>query len=140
MKPRVVFPDPMLAVVNILRTRLASLPSSAAATGATVGTRVPVDKTLDKTYLPFILVRLDGSTLNHRVDEEATIRVSVWHDSEAKGIALAQACRAILLSYEGGSEIRVATPLTGVIPTSDPESGDPLSSFTVAVRLRPSTL
>lgn len=137
MKPLIVFPDAMLAVVETLRDRLEMIDEGA---GVTVGTKVAFDKSLDKSNLPYVLVRLDGSTLSRQVDEEATVRVSVWHSTEAKGLALAQACRALLLSYEGGAKIRVITPLTGAIPTSDPESGDPLSSFTVAVRLRPSTL
>jgi len=137
MKPLIVFPDAMLAVVETLRDRLEMIDEGAQ---VTVGTKVPFDRSLDKSNLPYVLVRLDGSTLSRQVDEEATVRVSVWHSTEAKGLALAQACRALLLSYEGGAKIRVITPLTGAIPTSDPESGDPLSSFTVAVRLRPSTI
>lgn len=129
----------MLAVVEILRDRL-EMVDQTYVEGFTVGTKVPADKSLDKKRLPYILVRLDGSTLTQQVNEEATIRISVWHSTEAKGIALAQACRALLLSYGGGAKIRVIKPLTGTIPSSDPESGDPLSSFTVAVSLRPSTL
>ena len=137
MKPMIIFPDAMLAVVETLRDRLEMIDQG---TGVTVGTKIPFDRSLDKSNLPYVLVRLDGSTLSRQVDEAATVRVSVWHSTEAKGLALAQACRALLLSYEGGAKIRVITPLTGAIPSSDPESGDPLSSFTVAVRLRPSTL
>lgn len=139
MKPQIIFPDPMLAVVTLLRDQLSAV-SLDFAQNVTVGTRVPEDRSVDNNYLPYVLVRLDGSTLNKRVDENATIRISVWHTTEAKGIALAQVCRALLLSHEGGAAIRVIQPLTGVIPTSDPESGDPLSTFTVAVRMRPQTL
>lgn len=139
MKPRIIFPDAQLAVVTLLRTLLTPL-SQNYTLGFTVGTKVPDNRSIDKSYLPYILVRLDGSLTNHRVDEDATIRISVWHKTEAQGLALAQACRALLTSYEGGSQIRVITPLTGPVPTSDPESGDPLSSFTVSVRLKPSTL
>lgn len=137
MKPMIIFPDAMLAVVETLRDRLEMIEQGA---GVKVGTKVPFDRSLDKSNLPYVLVRLDGSTLSRQVDESATVRVSIWHTTEAKGLALAQACRALLLSYEGGAKIRVITPLTGATPSSDPESGDPLSSFTVAVRLRPSTL
>ena len=139
MKPTIIFPDAMLAVVEVLRDRLETVDQSYVE-GFTVGTKVPADRSLDTATLPYILVRLDGSTLTQQANEEATIRVSVWHSTEAKGIALAQACRALLLSYGGGTKIRVIKPLTGTLPTSDPESGDPLSSFTVAVSLRPSTL
>lgn len=139
MKPSIIFPDAQLAVVETLRERLEMVDQSYVA-GFTVGTKIASDRSLDNPSLPYILVRLDGSSLTQRVDEEATVRVAVWHTSEAQGLALAQACRALLLSYEGGAKIRVITPLSGAVPTSDPESGDPLSSFTVAVRLRPSTL
>lgn len=139
MKPRIVFPDPMLAVVELLRDNFQTITLDYAQ-GVTIGTRVPTDRALDKSYLPYVLVRLDGSTLTQQVNEAATIRISVWHTTEAKGIALAQVCRALLLSHEGGTNIRVVKPLTGPIPSSDPESGDPLSTFTVSVSLRPLTL
>lgn len=139
MKPTLIFPDAMLAVIEVLRDKLADVDASYAQ-GFKVGTKVPNDKSLDAPSLPYILVRLDGSTLTQQVNEEASIRISVWHKTEAKGLALAQAARAVLLSYEGGAKIRVINPLTGVIPTSDPESGEPLSSFTVAAKLRPTNL
>lgn len=139
MKPRIIFPDAQLAIVTLLREQLATLDFTYV-DGFTVGTKVPGDKSLDDSHLPYILVRLDGALTSKRVDEDATIRISVWHKTEAQGLALAQACRALLTSYEGGSTIRVITSLTGPVPTSDPESGDPLSTFTVAVRLRPTTL
>lgn len=139
MKPRIIFPDPMLAAVELLRDSFQSI-NLDYAQGVTIGTRVPEDKALDKSYLPYVLVRLDGSTLIQQVHEQATIRISVWHSTEAKGIALAQVCRALLLSFEGGTKIRVVKPLTGPIPSSDPESGEPLSTFTVALTMRPLTL
>ena len=139
MKPAIIFPDAMLAVVEVLRDKLDNLDPSYAA-GVTVGTKVPNDKSIDAPQLPYVMVRLDGSSLTQRVDEEATIRVAVWHTSEALGLALAQAARAVLLAFEGSAKIRVINPLSGVIPTSDPESGEPLSSFNVAVKLRPTNL
>ena len=139
MKPTIIFRDAMLAVIEVLKSKLDTV-SSEYVTTYTIGTRVPGDKSLDKSTLPYILVRLDGSSLSKVVDEEATIRVAVWHSSEAKGLQLAQVIRALLLSYEGDSKIRAIQSLTGTVPASDPESGDPLSSFTVAVRLRPITL
>lgn len=139
MKPLVVFPDPQLAVVELLRTKL-SARAETFATGATVGTVTPDGEARTLTSAPYVMVRLDATASRYPVDETATIRVSVWHSSEAKSLALGQLCRALLLSYEGGEKIRVATPLTGPIPAGDPESGDPLSTFTVAIRLRPDPL
>ena len=139
MKPAIIFPDAMKAVVDVIRQQLTqtSLP---VAQSATVGTRVPVTTAAERSSLPYVLVRLDGSALNRQVDEVASIRIAIWHTTEANGLALAQIIRALLLAYPGDNSIRAINPLTGPIPTSDPESGDPLSSFTVAVRLRPSNL
>lgn len=139
MKPLVVFPDPQLAVVEILRTKLAGR-SESYAIGASVGTVMPDGEARTKKSAPYVMVRLDATASRYPADETATIRVSVWHASEAKSLALAQLCRALLLSYEGGEKIRVATALSGPIPAGDPESGDPLSTFTVATRLRPNPL
>lgn len=139
MKPRIIFPDAQLAVIELLRSTIGTV-SQSFATGTTFGTKVPDDRSIDTASLPYVLIRMDGSSLARRLDEEATIRISVWHKTEAQGLALAQALRALLLSHEGNSSIRVITPLSGPVPTSDPESGDPLSTFTVAVRLRPQTL
>jgi hypothetical protein len=139
VKPAIIFPDAMLAVIEALKLKLETV-SAEHVTTYTIGTRVPGDKSLDKSTLPYILVRLDGSSLSRVVDETATIRIAVWHSSESKGLALAGVLRALLLSYEGDSKIRAIQSLTGTVPASDPESGEPLSSFTVAVHLRPITL
>jgi hypothetical protein len=138
-KPLVVFPDAQLAVVQLLRTKLAARTDSVA-TGAVVGTMMPDGKEPSPRSAPYIMVRLDGTSTRYPVDETADMRVAVWHSSEAKSLALAQLCRALLLAHAGSEQIRVVSPLTGPIPASDPESGDPLSSFTVAVRLRPNPL
>lgn len=139
MKTTIIFPDAMLAVIDVLRDKLDHVDQDVVS-GYSIGTKIPQDKTIDAPSLPYIMVRLDGSSLDKRLDEEATIRVAVWHKTEAQGLALAQVARAVLLSYEGGPAIRVINPLSGAIPSSDPESGAPLSSFTVAVKLRPTNL
>ncbi len=137
MKPAVVFPDPMLAVLEILRDRL---PATEAAT-LSLGTLSP-DEFADGAFpgKPYAMVRLDFASTRYPIVETATIRVGVWGDSEAKGLRLAQVVRAVLLSYEGGSKVRSVSPLTGPYPTEDPDDGTPLSYFTVAARLRPTSL
>jgi hypothetical protein len=138
-KPLVVFPDAQLAIVELLRAELADRTESFAG-NAVVGTIMPNGDDPNPKSAPYIMVRLDGTSTRYPVDETADIRVAVWHSSEAKSLALAQLCRALLLAHAGSQTIRVVTPLTGPIPASDPESGDPLSSFTVAARLRPNPL
>jgi hypothetical protein len=135
----VIFPDAMLAIVNLLRTRIAHNNDSIFR-AIKIGTRVPETRNERTLENPFVLVRLDGSKLNFRVDEIATIRLVIWHGSEDRAIALAQRIRAILLDYSGDENIRTISSLVGISSTSDPESGTPLSAFTVAVRLRPQTI
>lgn len=131
-----VFPDPMLAVVEILRDSLGASVRPEAE-GATVGTRVPFASDGYTPDLPYLLVRSEGARVDSRVVERVTIRVAVWHRSEALGLALAQLARAYLVSYPGDSNVRGIAPLTGPLPTSDPESGSPLCYFTLSVRTRP---
>lgn len=132
MKPAVIFPDPMLAALTVLRS---------AHFDVTFGTRLPDDFAPDdKPQLPYAVVRVDNVSTRYPVVEQATVRVSVWHNDDAAGLALAQRLRATLLAYPGDTDVRSFAVLTGPVPTSDPESGDPLSYFTVAARLRPTTL
>lgn len=125
----VTFPDAMAAVLAILRPVMPTI---------AFGNVQPEDRT-DRP-VPYVMVRLDGTTTDYPVNETATIRVAVWHRTEAEGLALIQAIRAVLCSYPGGSEVRSIRPLTGPLPTLDPDTGSPLSSITVAVRLRPTSL
>lgn len=125
----VTFPDAMLAVLNIIRPVMPTV---------RFGTALFQD-TPDKP-VPYVMVRLDGSATSYPVVETATIRLSVWHKTEAEALALAQQLRGVLCGYPGGSHVRSIAPLAGAIPTLDPDNGLPLSSFTVAARLRPTTL
>lgn len=137
MKPLVTFPDPMLAVLEILRDRLPATEAAA----LNLGTILPEDHAEGAfPGLPYAAVRLDATAPGYPVTETATIRVAIWAASEAKGLRLAQVVRAVLAAYEGGPKVRSLSPLTGPYPSSDPESGAPLSYLTVAARLRPTTL
>src|SRR5690606_28309866 len=64
------FPDPLLAVLEILR---------AEEPGATYGTR-PLDTFPDgsKPPLPYVLVAVDAASLSQRVLETVNVRVTVW--------------------------------------------------------------
>jgi hypothetical protein len=124
----------MLSSVTLLRSALAAR-VEAYADGVTVGTVMPRDGDI-----PFVMVRQEGQTIARRVDAEATVRVSVWHTSEARALALAGLCQALMLAHAGDGEVRLFTPVSGPFPASDPDNGNPLASFTVAARLRPNTL
>lgn len=129
--PAVVFPDPMLSVLDVVRPAHATV---------TFGTKIPSNFDPSTAPSPYCLIRPDFTTTTYPVVENVTIRVSVWATSEASGLALAQRIRATLLTYAGGASIRSIRALTGPLPTLDPDSGAPMSTFTVAVRLRPTPL
>lgn len=124
--------------VELLRTLLAARTESEAQ-GVEIGTRTPHGTDKHTRTNPFVMVRLDRVALDRNLDESATVRVTVWHASEAKSLALAQLCRGLLLAYMGDSNVRAYQALAGPIPAGDPESGEPLSFFTVAARLRPTS-
>lgn len=126
----VMFPDPRLAALTVLR--------AIAPNDATYGTK-PLDAFADAASptMPYVMVAVDAVFRPRTPLETATIRVTVWHDDEFACNALARTLRANLLAYEGGADVRSFGALTGPIPTSDPDTGTPLSTFTVAARLRP---
>lgn len=125
-KVAVVFPDAMLSILNILRAAFPEI---------RFGTITPEE--MRDAPVPYVMVRTDGSSTRYPIVETTTIRVSVWHATEAQGIALAQRLLAILLVHSGDEAVRSVSMLTGAFPTSDPDTGSPLSSFTIAARLRP---
>lgn len=132
-------PDALLATVSIIRSTLAAR-SETYALGATVGTRAPDESV--KPSAPFVLVAIDGAASRdrHSTDERATVRVSVWHLTDFDALALARLVFALLNAHPGDASVRFFAPLSGPIPASDPETGQPLSTFTTEARLRPITL
>jgi hypothetical protein len=130
----VSFPDPQRAVRDLLRVLLASRTESYAA-GATVSTKPPAEN----QTLPFIQVRSDGRFRDSRLDGRASVRVIVWHTDEGLGEELAGLCEALLLA-SSSADIRGSVSLTGPIPTGDPDTGAPMSYFTITARLRPRQL
>lgn len=123
------FPDPLLAVLEILRSE---------EPGATYGTR-PLDTFPDGSNppLPYVLVAVDAASLSQRVLETVNVRVTVWAESLEASYALARRLRSLLVAYEGGPAVRGFAPLTGPIPTEDPDDGSPMAFLTLAARMRP---
>lgn len=134
MKPLVYFPDAQAATLAVLRAHVSAHTDES----VTYGTK-PLDVKKDgRPELPYVAVRIDAtSTGVMRTDQTATLRVAIWHKSEASGLALAQIVLGVLAAYAGDDAVRAFQERTGPIPTEDPDTGAPLSYFTVAARLRP---
>jgi hypothetical protein len=131
----VAFPDPQKAVRDLLRSLLAGR-TEAYAQGATVSTKPPPGTA---PPLPYVQVRSDGRFRDARLDGRASVRIIVWHRDEGLGELLAGLAEALLLASTS-AEIRGCSPLTGPMPTGDPDTGAPMSYFTLTARLRPATL
>ncbi|UIW13428.1 tail terminator [Arthrobacter phage Amyev] len=128
----ILFPDPQKATVDVLRLVLAGR-TEAVAQGVTVSTKPP---TGTAPKLPYVQVRSDGRFRDARLNGRASVRIIVWHTDEGYGEELAGLCEALLLAATS-PEIRGFSPLTGPMPTGDPDTGAPMSYFTLTARLRP---
>ena len=138
MSPAAIrFPDPRLAVRDLARELLADR-TEPSALGAVVSTKTasPDDA---KRSLPHVHVRSDGSFRDSRLNGRATIRVVVWHRDEGLAQDLALLLEALLLATTS-NRVRGFSSVTGPLPTSDPDTGEPISYFTLTARLRPEQL
>lgn len=138
-KPLVVFLDVQAAGAQVLRMALTGRPESYTA-GATVGTRVPGDRTPETPHLPYVLVAKD-TDLPHpsMANARCTLRVTAWHEDEDQAHDLAMLCQGLLLVHSG-PVIRSVKPGTGPLPAVDPPTGLPLSTCTVLANVRPHVL
>lgn len=125
------FPDALLATLGIMR---ALAPGE-----ATYGTKFLEEfADGDVPVLPYVRLDIDSTAMQWPVLATVGLRVMVWDVSDATGLARAWRLFGMLRRYGGGSEIRAFRgPSTGPIPASDPDTGRPLSSFTIAALLRP---
>lgn len=137
MDTAILFPDAQRAARDLLRALLAGR-SEPEAAGVTVSTRGLPGADEDRS-LPYVQVRSDGKFRNSRLDGRATIRVIVWHTDEGLAEDLAALCEALILAATS-TDIRSVSPVAGPIPTGDPDTGLPLSFFTITARLRPRQL
>lgn len=136
MKPLVTFGDVQAAAAGVLRVALAAR-SEPYADGATVGTRVPGDRSPETPELPYVLVRKDSDLPhNSMANSRCTIRVTVWHTDADQAHDLSMLCQALLLVHSGPI-IRGARPGTGPLAATDEPSGVDLSTFTVLANVKP---
>lgn len=133
-KPSVTFPHPQQVALGILRAAVVTDPVW---TGVKFGTILPEERKEDRQGLPYVMIAVDGSAGRYPITSNPTIRVAVWHRSEIKTLDLAQLCRAILASFPGSAELRSTGNSTDPIPAPDPDSGSPMASFSIDLRLRP---
>lgn len=135
--PPITFPDPQLATRNTLREIFATSGDSAA-DGLTVSTR-KLPGADEGRSLPYMQVRSDGRFRDAQLDGRAIVRVVIWHRDEGLAEELAGLAEARLLAASN-TDIRGFTSVAGPLPAGDPETGLPMSFFTVTARLRPSQL
>jgi hypothetical protein len=136
VKTLTVFDDAQAAGATVLRDALAGR-SEAYAAGATVGTRVPGDRSPELPGLPYVMVRKDSDTPHPSMaNARVTLRVTVWHEDADAAHDLAMLCQGLLIVHSG-PVIRGVRPGTGPLPAVDDPSGVDLSTFTVLANVRP---
>lgn len=133
----ILFPDPRLALLEVLVPLLAER-DEPYAQGVRVSAEDPPRG--QGARRPWVRLSVDGRVRDARLNGRATIRVAVWHSTEEDGEALAALIEALLLDAAHTADLRGCSPLVGPMPTGDPDTGEPLSYFTVTARLRPSNL
>ncbi|MCP9205501.1 hypothetical protein [Streptomyces cucumeris] len=139
VKPLTVFPDVQSAGAEVLRAALAGW-SEPHVDGATVGTRVPADRSPELERLPYVMVRKDSDAPHASMaNSRCTLRVTVWHEDADQAHDLAMLCQGLLIVHSG-PVIRGVRPGTGPLPAVDGVSGIDLSTFTVLANVRPTVL
>lgn len=133
-RPVITFPDAQLVIRDALRAALATR-SEPYAAGARVVIAVPSDQSPDGPR-PVVQVRTDAMSRDARLNGEAVVRVIVWHDDEGAAVQLASLCEALLLAAAAPG-LRSVGPVAGPLPTTDPDTGAPMTVFTIAARLAP---
>ncbi|MFE2600109.1 hypothetical protein ACFXCZ_27080 [Streptomyces sp. NPDC059396] len=120
----------------MLREALAGRPEPHAA-GATVGTKVPPDRSPEAPLLPYVLVRKDADRPHSSMaNARCTLRCTVWHTGADEAHDLAMLCQGLWIVHSG-PVIRGVRPATGPLPALDPGTGIDLSTFTVIANVKP---
>lgn len=136
VKTLTVFDDAQSAGAAVLRTALAAR-GEAYAAEATVGTKVPTDRSPELSKLPYVMVRKDSDAPHSSMaNSRVTLRVTIWHEDADQAHDLAMLCQGLLIIHSG-TVIRGVRPGTGPLPAVDDPSGVDLSTFTVLANIRP---
>ena len=135
-KTLTVFDDAQAAGAGVLRTALAGR-SEPYAAEASVGTKVPADRSPELDRLPYVMVRKDGDFPHSSMaNTRATLRVTVWHKDADQAHDLAMLCQGLLIVHSG-PVLRGVRPATGPLAAVDDVSGVDLSTFTVLANVKP---
>ena len=145
--PLVAFPDPLIVALGILRAGLPAVHGSA----VKIGTIPPEARPPANQGLPYIRFTVDSpADVRYPVSRTDFLRVVIWDTTADKSLRIAQECMAVLMAFPGDSNCRGFGDPIGPTPASDPDAGplvnrasnagSPFAFFTVAVRLRPTTL
>lgn len=112
----VLYGDARAEVIDALRPALA----------------VPVHAVKPGDASPVVVVTSAGVVGGVRdVTQNVTVRVQVWHATAVDAHDTAQLAAATLVGFAGHGQLQRCDPLTGPFDTADPDSGQPLSWFTV---------
>lgn len=134
MKPLVRPPRAETVVVDYLATALA-----ARGQDVTVGVTIPT--TWAPGTKPHVQVGHDGTPIvEYPILWRASVRITTWATATTVTQDLAGLCEALMLSHPGSTEVGSVRPLTGTLPTRDPDTGAQLASVSVQVNLRGSVL
>jgi len=120
-KPEVTYPDAEHVVVDYLTGML---------DGATVGVDVPDDHT--RTSPAHLQVTVDGVTLTHPIQASALVRLTAWAPSRTGAKQLCGLALGLLL----GQQEWPTQPVSGPIPTRDPDTGTELATAALRIGLR----
>jgi len=134
-KPLVLYGDAQASAADYLRVALAGRPEPYT-DGVTVGTRIPASRDLDTPALPYVMVVQDGpGQVRGLALTVVTLRSTTWASNEDVAYDLAQMCHGLLLLHSG-TVIRSTLPLLSVYPAVDPDTGEPIASFSITANLR----
>lgn len=134
---RVVFPDPILETLKILR---AELPGYVETADVDCGSVQVEEATASGVSLPYLMVALDDTRTRYPVSADARLRVTVWAAEDWRALEIGGVARAILRDSANSKVRSYGEPASGPNASSDPDSGQPLSTQTVTARLKPETL
>lgn len=128
----ITFPDPLEEGLRILRA--STEPELLA---MHFGTESPDTLGDDLPGLPYVSLDLLG-TSGHPFHVRASVAITVWAASKKKVLRAAQVVFGTLLDHPGDSRVAsiTATP-RGPFTSNDPDTGQPIASATVTLRLRP---
>lgn len=128
MKPRVLFSDPRMVALGILRAFQPTIKA---------GTIDPEQRDKDKQGLPYVKVSVDGGTGTYPATSNARVRISVWAASDKAAFDAAMTYRAVLESYPGDASVRHLGNSNDPLPATDPDNARPMAFFSIDIRLRP---